>query len=84
MHFKITQEGAKLPTLIDQVAYIGLFLLERVLKQFKPYFTKVQLNKITSTNLEVKYLFLSQGGFTERLIQMFRDLEVTTIAKRKL
>ena len=84
MHFKIIQEGAKLSIAIDQVAYIGLFLIGRALEQFKPYFTKVQINNIMSTNLEVKYLFLSQGGFIERLTQMFGDLEVTTIIERKL
>ena len=41
MHFKITQEGVKLPIAMDQVVYIGLFLTGRVLKQFKLYFTKV-------------------------------------------
>jgi len=37
-----------------------------------------------STNLEVKYIFLSWGGFIERLTQMFGDLEATTTAERKL
>ena len=37
-----------------------------------------------STNLEVKYMFLSWGGFAEQLTQMFRDLEVTTMAEQKL
>ena len=40
----------------------------RALKWFKSYLTKVQINSIITTNLEVKYLFLSWGGFTERLI----------------
>ena len=84
MHFKITQKGVKLPISIDQVVYTGLFLIGRALEQFKPYLTKVQLNSIISTNLEVKYLFLSQGGFIKRLMQIFRDLKVTTIAEKKL
>ena len=78
------QEAIKLPTPIDQVIYIGLFLIERALKQFKPYFIKIQINRITSINLEVKYIFLSWGGFVERLIQIFRDLKVATTAERKL
>ena len=41
MHFKITQEGVKLPIFMDQVVYIGLFLTGRALKQFKLYLTKV-------------------------------------------
>ena len=84
MYFKITQESLKLPTPIDQVAYIGLFLIKRALKWFKPYLTKVQINGIITTNLEVKYLFSSWGGFAKRLTQIFGDLEVITIAERKL
>ena len=84
IYFKITQEEAKLFILVDQVVYIGLFLIERALKQFKPYLIEIQLNSIITTNLEVKYLFSSQGGFMERLIQIFRDLKVITIVKRKL
>ena len=38
---KITNKGLRLPTVIEQVAYIGLFLTKRVLEWFKPYFTKV-------------------------------------------
>jgi len=41
MHFKVIQEGAKLATLLDQVAYVGLFLTGRALKWFKPYLTKI-------------------------------------------
>ena len=65
MHFKITQEAVKLPMPIDQVIYAELFLIERALKWFKPYLTKIQINSITFTNLEVKYIFLSWGGFAE-------------------
>ena len=43
---------------IKQVAYAGLFLTKRVLEQFKPYFTKVQLNRLNTTNIEVQYIFL--------------------------
>ena len=43
---------------IKQVAYIGLFLTERALKWFKPYFTKVQLNGLNTTNIEAQYMFL--------------------------
>ena len=35
------QEGAKLVILIDQVAYVGLFLTRKVLKWFKSYLTKI-------------------------------------------
>ena len=66
------------------MVYIELFLIGRVLKWFKLYLTEVQINGIMTTNLEVKYLFLSWGGFIEQLTQMFGDLKVTTIAERKL
>ena len=69
---------------INQVIYIGLFLIGRALKQFKPYLTKIQINGIMFTNLKVKYMFLSWGGFVERLMQIFRNLEVTTTVKKKL
>ena len=55
---KITNKGLGLPTVIEQVAYVGLFLLERVLEQFKPDFTKIQLNGISTTNIKVRYMFL--------------------------
>jgi len=32
MHFKVVQEGVKLATLLDQVAYAELFLTGRALK----------------------------------------------------
>ena len=41
MYFKITQEGAKLPMPMDQVAYLGLFLTGRALKWFKPYLIEI-------------------------------------------
>ena len=48
---------------IKQVAYIELFLIEKVLKWFKPYFTKVQLNRLSTTNIKAQYVFLIQEGF---------------------
>ena len=55
---KITNKGLGLLTAIKQVAYIGLFLTKRVLKWFKPYLTKVQLNGLNTTNIEARYMFL--------------------------
>ena len=56
---KITNKGLGLPTAIEQVAYAGLFLTSRVLEWFKPYFTEVQLNGLNTTNIEVRYMFLT-------------------------
>ena len=55
---KITNKGLGLPTVMEQVAYVGLFLTGRVLEWFKPYFTKIQLNGIGTTNVEARYIFL--------------------------
>ena len=55
---KITNKGPGLPTVIKQIAYTELFLIGRVLKWFKPYFTKIQLNGISTTNIKVRYMFL--------------------------
>ena len=61
---KITNKGPELLMAIKQIAYIGLFLTERVLEWFKPYFTKVQLNGLNTTNIEIQYIFSIQEGFT--------------------
>ena len=50
---KITNKGLGLPTAIEQVTYAGLFLLGRALEWFKPYLTKIQLNGMSTTNVEV-------------------------------
>ena len=55
---KITNKGLGLLTVIKQVAYTGLFLTGRVLEWFKPYFTKIQLNGISTTNIKTQYIFL--------------------------
>ena len=59
MHFKVTQEGVKLATPADQVAYTGLFLTGRALEWFEPYLTEVQENGATTTNQEVRFIFAS-------------------------
>ena len=55
---KITNKGLGLLIVIKQVVYTGLFLIKRVLKWFKPYLTKIQLNGMGTTNIEVQYMFL--------------------------
>ena len=69
---------------IKQVAYAGLFLIKRVLEQFKPYFTKIQLNGISTTNIKARYMFLTQNGFANQLKQMFKSLEEKLVTKDKL
>ena len=55
---KITNKGLGLLIAIKQIIYAGLFLTKKVLEQFKPYFIKVQLNGLNTTNIEVWYIFL--------------------------
>ena len=55
---KITNKGLELLIAMEQVVYVGLFLTKRVLKWFKPYLTKVQLNRLNTTNIEIRYMFL--------------------------
>src|SRR6266702_5626585 len=84
MRFKVMQKKAKIGTLIDQVMYTGLFLTEKALKWFKPYFMEIQTNGMTTLNQEVKYIFLSWEGFLSWLTQIYNDMEAVMIAKRKL
>ena len=56
---KITNKELGLPIVIKQIAYAGLFLIGRVLEWFKPYFTKIQLNGMSTTNIEARYIFLT-------------------------
>ena len=50
---KITNKGLGLPIVIKQVAYAGLFLIGKILEWFKPYFTKIQLNRMGTTNAKI-------------------------------
>ena len=55
----------------------------RVLKQFKPYFTKIQLNGISTINIEAQYIFLIQDGFANQLKQIFKSLGKELVTKDK-
>jgi len=56
---KIRSEDIKLLILANAVAYTGLFLIRELLKWFKFYFLEFQINRLTTTNQEVWYMFLS-------------------------
>ena len=66
------------------MAYAGLFLTGRVLEWFKPYLTKIQLNGMSTTNIEVRYMFLIWDGFANWLKQMFKSLKEESVAEDKL
>ena len=61
-----------------------MFLLRRVLEWFKSYFIKIQENRLTIANLEVRYMFLMWEGFYKYIIQMFKSLDKKLMAKDKL
>ena len=82
--FKIIQESLKIGIPMDQVVYTGLFLTGRALKWFEPYLTKIQINRLSIMNQEVRYIFSSQDGFVSRLTQIYKDLEAVMTVKQKL
>ena len=63
MSLKLRYKGPKIATPADAVVYTEMFLTGKALKQFKPYLMEYQINKATTTNLEIKYIFLSQENF---------------------
>ena len=56
---KIKTKALKLSSAGDAVVYTGIFLTGRALEWFKPYLLKYQKNRITTTNLKTKYIFIS-------------------------
>ena len=60
-----------------------MHLTEKLLAWFQPYISETQVNKITSTNTKVQYMFSTQEGFIDRLTQMYRDTkeEKTVVQK---
>jgi hypothetical protein len=68
MKLKIKYKRQKLPIIIDQVAYTGLFLTGQALEWFKLYLTEYKANSLTTRNNKVRYMFLIWEGFANRLI----------------
>ncbi len=63
MSLKLRYKGHKIITPLDAVVYAGMYLTERALEWFKPYLTEYQTNGATTTNLEIKYIFLNWETF---------------------
>ena len=57
MKLKIRYKRVKLPIVIDQVAYTGLFLVRQAFKWFKLYLVKYKANSLTTKNNKVRYIF---------------------------
>ena len=65
---KLKYKGPKIATPADAVTYIGIFLTGKTLEWFKPYLIEYQTNRATTTNLEIKYIFLIWENFKNRII----------------
>ncbi len=59
MSLKLRYKGLKIVMPLDAVVYAGMFLTVRVLEWFKLYLIEYQTNGVTTTNLEIRYIFLS-------------------------
>jgi len=53
-------------------------------KWFQFYLAETQLNEITFTNSEVKYMFLTWEGFCNQLIQIYKNAKEKETVTRKL
>src|SRR6266700_5850237 len=84
MLLKLKYKGPKIATPADIVVYTGMFLIGKALEWFKLYLTEYQINRATTTNLEIKYIFLSWENFKNQITQMFGDLEEEATAEQKL
>jgi len=54
---QINNKGLRLPTPIERIAYTGMSLTGKPLEWFQFYLTETQVNRITSTNNKIKYMF---------------------------
>ena len=84
MLLKLRYKGPKIVIPADAVVYMGMFLTGKALKWFKLYLIEYQINGATTTNLEMKYIFLSWDNFKNQMTQIFGDLEEEAIAEQKL
>jgi len=55
---RIDNKGPKLVTPFNKIIYTGMHLIGKPLKWFQPYLLKTQINGVTTTNKEVRYMFL--------------------------
>ena len=60
---KLRYKGPKIAILADTIIYIGMFLIGKALEWFKLYLIEYQINRATTINLEMKYIFLNQDNF---------------------
>ena len=59
MSLKLRYKGHRIATPLDTIVYVGIYLIGRALKWFKPYLIEYQTNGAITTNLKTKYIFLN-------------------------
>ena len=55
---KINNKGLKLTTPFDKIIYAKMHLIGKPFKWFQLYLLKAQTNGVTTTNKEIRYMFL--------------------------
>ena len=60
---RIDNKRLKLTTPFNKVIYAGMHLIGKPLKWFQPYLSEAQMNRIITTNKEIRYMFLSWEDF---------------------
>ena len=60
---QINNKRPRLPTPIEKIAYTGMSLTGKPLEWFQFYLAKTQMNRITSTNNKIRYMFSIWEGF---------------------
>ena len=81
---QINNKGLRLPTPIERIAYTGMSLTGKPLEWFQFYLTETQVNRITSTNNKIKYMFSTQKGFCNQFTQIYKDAKEEKTATQKL
>jgi len=54
---RINNKGFRLTTPFNKIIYAGMHLIGKPLKWFQLYLSKAQMNRVTTTNKEVRYMF---------------------------
>ena len=72
---QINNERLRLPIPLKKITYTEMYLTGKPFKWFQLYLAKAQVNGAISTNKEMRDMFLLQEGFSNRLTQIYGDVE---------
>ena len=81
---RIDNKGLKLVTPFNKIIYAEMHLIGKPFKWFQLYLLKTQMNGVTTTNKEVRYMFLLWEGFKSQLVQIYGDSEEEETVIRKI